>query len=165
MNQNEIERSEFGQLLRKVRRQSQDPDFRGMLSQKRLAELLEFQAKLPGYTHVRIANWERGLPKGEVIRQDNRKLLVGGIHMRRGVWEEALICYEKAKQSFSQSGDKHKLAVTLNNLGVVYAHLEQPALSQTVLAEAVQLYVHLQDARGEAQTRRNLTALHKSLKK
>src|SRR5690606_6777438 len=54
-------------------RQCLDPVRGGMLTQERLAELLE-EANVGVYSGIRISNWERGQ---EIIRQDNRKLLVG----------------------------------------------------------------------------------------
>lgn len=75
------ERSAFGHLLYKYRRQAKDPDRGGQLTQERLAELLEFHAELPGYTGVRVSNWERGGANGETIRHDHRDLLVGLIRV------------------------------------------------------------------------------------
>ncbi len=64
----------FGLLLSKYRRRCLDPLRGGMLTQERLAELLEHEANISGYTGIRISNWERGQ---ETIRHDNRELLVG----------------------------------------------------------------------------------------
>lgn len=64
----------FGALLSKYRRNAVDPRRGGMLTQERLAELLEQEANVKGYTAIRVSNWERG---EEVIRHDNRQLLVG----------------------------------------------------------------------------------------
>lgn len=75
------ERSAFGHLLYKYRRQAKDPEMGGQLTQERLAELLESYAELPGYTGVRVSNWERGGAKGETIRHDHRGLLVGLIRV------------------------------------------------------------------------------------
>lgn len=74
---NQDKQMSFGDLLRKYRKQSDDPVMGGQLTQARLAELLEFMADLPGYTGVRVSNWERGGDKGETIRHDHRELLVG----------------------------------------------------------------------------------------
>lgn len=70
--------NEFGTLLRVLRRQSTDPIRGGSLTQERLAELLEKEAGLEGYTGTRISNWERG---EEIIRHDNRPLLTGIIQV------------------------------------------------------------------------------------
>ncbi len=70
----------FGFLLSKYRRQCLDPQRGGMLTQERLADLLEHEAGIPTYTGTRISNWERGQ---EIIRQDNRALLVGLIAILR----------------------------------------------------------------------------------
>lgn len=68
----------FDELLRKYRRNATDPDFGGKLTQKRVAELLEFRANLPFYTNVRVGNWERGVEK---INHENRELLVALIEL------------------------------------------------------------------------------------
>lgn len=66
--------NQFGNFLHKYRRQSTDPKRGGMLTQERLAELLESLAGMPGYGGVRISNWERGQ---EIISHDKREVLVG----------------------------------------------------------------------------------------
>ncbi|MCI0397266.1 MAG: ATP-binding protein [Chloroflexi bacterium] len=68
----------FGALLAKYRRQCTDLLRGGMLTQERLAELLEQEAKVAGYSPVRVSNWERGQ---ETIRHDNRELLVGLVYV------------------------------------------------------------------------------------
>ncbi|MCB8954526.1 MAG: ATP-binding protein [Ardenticatenales bacterium] len=70
----EIKRPPFGQLLWRCRRNCTDPDRGGHLTQERLAELLDVVAGVPGYSDVRISNWERG---EETIRHDKRDVLVG----------------------------------------------------------------------------------------
>lgn len=70
--------SEFGRLLKKYRNDSSDPERGGKLTQERLAELLESRAGVPGYSGVRVSNWERG---EEIIGQDKRELLVGLIRV------------------------------------------------------------------------------------
>ena len=70
--------NEFGVLLRKYRHRCQDVERDIPLTQERLAELLEQKAGLPGYSGVRVSNWERGREK---INLDDRSLLVGLIHV------------------------------------------------------------------------------------
>ncbi|MCP4415509.1 MAG: tetratricopeptide repeat protein [Chloroflexi bacterium] len=79
--------------------------------------------------------------------------------MRRRNWTKALVCFDLARQSFARLGNKYKLATSLNNLGVIYFHLNQPDAAQQTLVEALELYQHLQDARGEALARNNLTKM------
>ena len=77
--------NEFGQLLKKYRLGSVDPDSGGKLTQERLAELLDTRASVIGYSGVRVSNWERG---EEVIGQEKRDLLVGlllVLHLCRGI--------------------------------------------------------------------------------
>jgi hypothetical protein len=49
-----------------------------MLTQERLAELLEEEAGVSGYSGIRVSNWERAQ---EIIRQDNRDLLIGLLYV------------------------------------------------------------------------------------
>lgn len=74
----EIKRPPFGQLLWRCRRNCTDPDRGGQLTQERLAELLDVVAGVPGYSDVRVSNWERG---EETIRHDRRDVLVGLIQV------------------------------------------------------------------------------------
>lgn len=74
----EIKRSPFGYLLWQYRRNCTDPERGGGLTQARLAELLEVIAGVPGYSDVRVSNWERG---SETIRHDRRDVLVGLIQV------------------------------------------------------------------------------------
>lgn len=67
-------KNEFGRMLRLYRHRSEGPKGSRGLTQERLAELLEYEAKVAGYTGPRVSNWERGK---EIIRHDNRKLLIG----------------------------------------------------------------------------------------
>ncbi|MCA9972500.1 MAG: hypothetical protein KC425_19900 [Anaerolineales bacterium] len=69
-------RSEFGRLLSKYRRRAKDPASKEPLTQARLAELLDVWGNAAGYTHERVSRWEKGGSRGEVIRHDNRQLLV-----------------------------------------------------------------------------------------
>lgn len=63
---------EFGELLKRYRRQSSDPLRGGALTQERLAELLEQYAPLHSYSTVTISNWEHGKT---LIKQDKRDVL------------------------------------------------------------------------------------------
>ncbi|MCB8944020.1 MAG: tetratricopeptide repeat protein [Ardenticatenaceae bacterium] len=84
---------------------------------------------------------------------------MGGVYLRRGDWEKAWACYDSARQSFMRLGNKHKLAITLNNLGVVLARRQQVAEAEEMFAAALAIYAEVDDVSGAEQVRRNLAAL------
>ena len=63
----------FGQLLRKCRRQSQDPDRGGILTQERLGELIGIELGDMGYSGAAISDWER--MKSKISAADRLALL------------------------------------------------------------------------------------------
>ncbi|MGB3713944.1 MAG: NACHT domain-containing protein [Candidatus Promineifilaceae bacterium] len=63
----------FGQLLRIYRRQCQDPERGGLLTQDRLGELLGVALGDAGYSGAAVSDWERDKSK---INEDDRLVLV-----------------------------------------------------------------------------------------
>ncbi|MCI0728547.1 MAG: tetratricopeptide repeat protein [Chloroflexi bacterium] len=80
--------SQFGALLRKYRRRALNPDFGGILTQERLAELIGLELDNEELSGATISNWERG--KHQVRLGDRRTLVAlvkvlrqcGGIKIR-----------------------------------------------------------------------------------
>jgi len=70
--------SRFGELLRLYRRQTQDPQRGGALTQERLGELMGEYLGIPAYSGAAVSDWERGKSQ---IHKDERRVLVALIRV------------------------------------------------------------------------------------
>ena len=136
--------SEFGQQLRVYRNNSTDPNKGGRLTQQGLAELLENYAGVPGYSYVRVSNWERGR---EEISHTNRQLLVGLIKVLHD--HGGIHTLEMANEWLSIGGYGHLKPIEisqvdtawqttqLKEIGPVEAYLlePQPTISSVIQPE------------------------------
>jgi len=81
---------------------------------------------------------------------------------QEGLYEEAIVQFEKAKNAFAAEGNDVEVAEMVNNLGVIYRMLGQWDEAIAALEEAKSTFVRLGDRSREAQTLGNLGGLYAS---
>ena len=81
---------------------------------------------------------------------------------QEGLYEEAIVQFEKAQEMFAAEGNDVEVAEMVNNLGVIYRMLGQWDEAIAALEQAKTTFVRLGDRSREAQTLGNLGGLYAS---